>query len=212
MKIIDVTIPLSNKTPVWEGDEEVSITRNALISEGADFNESKLELGVHTGTHIDAPFHVFSDGNTVDKIPMGHLIGKAQVVRIADDVERISRDVLQHANIEKGIKHLLFKTRNSLYWKDKKPRFQTDFSALDASAAEFLVSQGVKLAGIDWFSISPMDDLMTPHVILLRAGIVIVENLNLSDVKPGLYDLYCLPLKLVGTDGAPARVILIQDE
>ncbi len=212
MKIYDISIPLSEQTPVWEGDEKVKISRDTLISAGADYNVSLIEMGVHAGTHVDAPYHVFDDGFGVDRIPLDHLVGRAQVVRIPDEVKTISADVLKRCNIDGEVKHLLFKTRNSQYWKAEKPRFHPDFTALDTSGAAYLAARGVKLTGIDWFSISIMDDLKSPHMVLLKAGIVIVENLNLADVPAGFYDLYCLPLKLVGTDGAPARVILTREE
>ena len=208
MKYYDVTIPISMDTPVWEGDKSVIISRESLISEGADYNVSHLELGAHTGTHVDAPYHVFGSGKTLDQIPLEHFIGKAQVLEIPDHVDRITGKILNNFNIEKGIHALLFKTSNSKLWKKEPCRFQKDYVALDASAAEQLVLKGIKLTGIDWFSISPMDDLVTPHKILLGASILIVENLDLSDVAQGIYTLYCLPLKVVGTDGAPVRAIL----
>lgn len=208
MKIYDITIPLSNETPVWEGDKEVRIWRESLISGGADFNVSRMEMGVHAGTHMDAPYHVISDGSTVDQIPLERMIGKAQVVEVDGEAESINADVLERCGISAGTTRVLFKTHNSSYWNDKPCRFREDFIALDWSGAEWLVAHGIVLAGIDWFSISTMTELRPPHVILLQAGAVILENLDLRQVEAGFYDLCCLPLKLIGTDGAPARVIL----
>lgn len=212
MKIFDITIPLSNQTPVWEGDKEVSITRESLISEGEDFNVSHLSLGAHAGTHIDAPFHAFTDGDTVDRIPLEKLVGSVQVIEIEKNIDLITADVLTRCQLEKGLKRILFKTRNSQYWKEEPYRFSEDYVGLDSSAASFLVALGIQFAGIDWFSISTMQDMIKPHEILLGAGVVILENVNLLNVEPGFYDLYCLPLKLVGTDGAPVRVILTRPE
>lgn len=212
MKIFDITIPLSNQTPVWEGDKEVIISRETQISEEEDYNVARVALNVHSGTHMDAPFHVMKDGRTVDQISLENLIGKAQVVRIGDEVDMIDAEVLKQSHLEKGIKRFLFKTKNSNYWKEEPYKFCEDFVGLDSSAADYLVSVGARLAGIDWFSISPMSDLLNPHKILLGAGIVILENLNLLDIQGGIYDLFCLPLKLVGTDGAPVRAILTREE
>jgi arylformamidase len=209
MKIYDITISLSNETPVWEGDKRVNISQDSMISSGADYNISRLEMSVHAGTHIDAPFHLMADGSTIDQIPLERLIGKVRVIQIAEETEQINASVLNQYVIEPGIKRVLFKTRNSNYWNDEPCRFRDDYIALDSSGAEWLSSKGIVLAGIDWFSISAMDDLMQPHLILLKAGIVIVENLDLRCVEAGIYDLICLPMKLCGTDGAPARVILI---
>jgi arylformamidase len=211
MDIFDITIPLSAKTPVWEGDQGVTITLDERISDGADFNVSRMEMGVHAGTHIDAPFHLFAQGQTVDQIPLDKLVGKAQVIRIPGEIGLISADVLKTIRIEKEISRILFRTRNSIYWREEPCQFRRDFTALDASAVEYLVSLNIKLVGIDWFSISPLADLKRPHEILLKAGVVILENVDLGNIEPGIYDLYCLPLNLVGTDGAPVRAILTRE-
>ncbi len=208
MKIYDISIPLSVQTPVWEGDKGVSITRVATVGSKSDFNISRIEMGVHAGTHIDAPFHTMSDAGKLESIPLEKLVGKTQVVQIPENVKRITAAILTDADIQPGMKKLLFKTRNSKFWKCESPQFRTDFTALDSSAADWLVKFGVELVGLDSFSVSLMDDLVQPHVIMLHAGIVLIENLDLLEVPAGCYDLFCLPLKLVGTEGAPARVIL----
>ena len=208
MKIIDITLPMSNQTPVWEGDKGIIIRQVASLSKGSDFNVSRAEFGVHAGTHIDAPFHVFNYGYTVDKTPLDILIGPVQVVRIDDSIEIITREVLLKAGFVKSTQRLLLKTRNSDYWIKDPYRFNREFVAIDSSAAEFLVEESVSFVGIDYFSISPFIDLKAPHEILLRAGIVILENAYLVNVEPGTYNLICLPLSLVGTDGAPVRAVL----
>ena len=208
MKIIDITLPMSNQTPVWEGDKEIIIRQVTSLSNGSDFNVSRVEFGVHAGTHIDAPFHLFNHGYTVDRIPLDILIGSVMVLRIDDSVEVITREVLLAAGFRKGIKRLLLKTRNTEYWIKEPYRFNRDFVAIDSSAAEFLVEEGASFVGIDYFSISPFNDLKASHAILLQAGIVILENAYLVNVEPGTYGLICLPLSLVGTDGAPVRAVL----
>ena len=206
--IYDITIPINNDTPVWTGDKEVKIQRDRTIAAGADYNVSLLEMGVHTGTHMDAPYHVMDAGGTVDKIPLEQLIGQAQVVVVPPEIESINANFLSFCGLSEGVERVLFKTRNSKFWNDQPLRFREDFIGVDASGARWLTEQGVILAGIDWFSISPMQDLRTPHEILLGAGTVILENLDLRKVPAGSYELICLPLKLMGTDGAPVRAIL----
>jgi arylformamidase len=208
MRIIDITLPLSDQTPVWEGDNGIVIKQVASISKNSDFNVSCVKFGVHSGTHIDAPFHVFNDGNTNEKISLDPLIGPVKVLRIDDSVNVITREVLLASGFRKGIKRLLLKTKNTEYWLKKPWRFNREYAAVDSSAAKLLVDEGISFVGIDYFSISPFNDLKAPHEILLRAGIVILENAYLEDVEPGFYNLICLPLNLVGTDGAPVRAVL----
>lgn len=208
MKIIDITLPMSNKTPVWEGDIGVTINQVTSLSKGSDFNISRAEFGVHTGTHIDAPFHLFNHGYTVDKIPLDKLIGSVQVLWINDSVEVITSEVLVASGFEKGTQRLLLKTKNSEYWIRDPYRFNRKFVGIDSGAADFLVKEGVSFVGIDYFSISPFVNLKAPHEILLRAGIVILENAYLINVEPGTYGLICLPLNLIGVDGAPVRAVL----
>ncbi len=206
--IYDITIPISNDTPVWTGDKEVRIYRNRAIAAGADYNVSLLEMGVHTGTHMDAPYHVNDAGRTVDQIPLEQLVGQAQVVVVPPEIETIDADFLAECRLAAGVQRVLFKTRNSRFWNDQPLRFREDFIGVEASGARWLIEKGVVLAGIDWFSISPMNDLKTPHEVLLCSGAVILENLDLRKVPAGSYELICLPLKLAGTDGASVRAIL----
>ena len=211
MKIIDITLPLSNQTPVWEGDKGITIDQIAFITKGSDFNVSRAELGVHTGTHVDAPFHLDDLGYTVDKIPFNKLIGPVQVLHIDDSIKLITEEVLVKSGLKKSTQRLLLKTRNSQYWVKYPHQFNREYTALDSNAAAFLVREGILFVGIDYFSISPFDDLIAPHQILLKAGVVILENAYLVNVEPGLYNLLCLPLFLVGTDGAPVRAVLTTD-
>ncbi|BBB48768.1 cyclase family protein [Pelolinea submarina] len=206
--IYDITILISKDTPVWTGDKEVKIYRDRSIAAGADYNVSLLEIGVHTGTHMDAPFHVIDAGRTVDQIALEQLIGPAQVVAVPPEIEVIDAGFLSNCGLAAGVQRVLFKTRNSKFWNDQPLRFREDFVGVDTSGVCWLIEKGVILAGIDWFSISPMQDLKNPHEILLRGGAVILENLDLRKVPAGSYELICLPLKLMGTDGAPVRAIL----
>lgn len=210
MKIHDVTIPLSKETPVWEGDKGIRISQVALIRNGRDFNVSRIEMGVHAGTHIDAPRHLFVEGNTVDQISLDRLVGKVEVIRIPDCVDAITPEVLWANGFNKDIKRLLIRSANSNYWRSNPHIFHDEYTAVTTDAARIIAEAKLYLVGIDYFSISPMNDLIKPHQVLLESGVIILENLNLSNVPPGFYDIYCLPLKLIGTDGAPARVILTE--
>jgi len=209
MKIIDISIPLSNETPVWEGDEGVNIRQVSFRGDGSDFNVSRAEFGVHAGTHIDAPFHLFNNGRYVDQIPLEVLVGKATILEIPTTFDTINAEALKAGGFKGGIERLILKTRNTNFWIEDPHTFHNDFIGIDREGADYLVGEGVKLIGLDYFSISPMSDLVRPHEVLLGAGIVIMENVYLVNIEPGEYQLICLPLKLIGTDGAPVRAILI---
>jgi arylformamidase len=210
MTIMDISIPLDPSSPVWQGDSRVQFERISRIQEGSVFNVTSIKMGIHNGTHIDAPKHIIDSAITVDRIPLDVLVGRVQVVEIPENVNVITAEVLDAVTIDPDCPRILFKTTNSTYWVNDPLQFHPDFVALDSSAAHYLVCNGVRLAGIDYFSISPLNDLVNPHLILLEAGVVILENVNLSGVSPGYYRLVCLPLKLVGIDGAPVRAILEQ--
>ena len=211
MKIIDISIPLSGKTPVWEGDKGISIHRVALIENGCDFNVSRIELGVHAGTHIDAPFHVFKNGNTVDQIPLDTLIGNVQVVEIPDGISVIDKNCLMNLNFQDGIDRILFKTSNSIYWETDPFSFKKEYVAINSEGAKYIADMDLRLVGMDYFSVSSYDDLKQPHLTLLDCGIVLLENIDLRSVVPEIYKLICLPLKIIDTDGAPVRAVLLAE-
>jgi arylformamidase len=210
MRTYDISLTISPELPTYPGDPEIFLERTAKIEEGASSNLTRLCIGVHSGTHVDAPFH-FLGGNslTVERLPLNLLVGRAYVLKIPDEVQKITATDLQQAEIPPRTRRLLFKTRNSMLWSRQEKRFQTDFVALDSGAAQYLVDRGVKLVGIDYLSIAPFHQGEATHKILLKAGVVILEGLNLSEVSQGRYTLYCLPVKIAGSDGAPARTILI---
>ena len=211
MKIHDITLTLQAGMVVWPGDPEVELGRIKKIEEGANANVSSIAMGVHTGTHVDAPYHFLSDGDTVENMLLEVLIGKVKVVRIDDHVDVITRDVLERIHLEDGIERVLFKTRNSRYLADYRVGFKEDFVGIDAGASELLVEKGIKLVGIDYLSIAPYKRSRPTHEVMLGAKMVIIEGVDLSHVEAGDYILYCLPLKLKKTEGAPARVILIEE-
>ena len=207
-KIWDISVPLSDTTLVWEGDPSLQIEQVSELPE--EFNVSRLNMGMHVGTHIDAPLHLIKNGKSVDQFPVEILIGPAHVVQVADDVQEINEQDLISAGLNGKVDRLLIKTKNSHYWENSEKHFKRDFAGLSRHGAGYLVNCGVRLVGIDYLSISPLSDLAEPHLILMRHDVIILETLNLSKVEPGWYDLYCLPLNLIGTEAAPARAILVQ--
>jgi len=208
MHIYDVSLTLSPRLPTWPGDNRVVIERIKKIEEGANSNASRLEMIVHSGTHVDAPVHILPAGSGVDHLSLKLLTGRAYVLHLPQ-VDQITATVLENAEIPPRTRRLLFKTRNSEYWSRQLPDFQPEFAAITPDGAEYLVKRGVRLVGVDYLSVAPFKKSRPTHQILLEAGVVIVEGLDLSPVSQGRYTLYCLPLKLDGADGAPARAILI---
>jgi arylformamidase len=211
LKIYDITVEINPELPLWPGDPKVKIERFEKLEAGDNANISRMEMGLHTGTHVDAPYHFLAQGDTLEKIPLDQFIGPAIVIEIASDVTVLTREVLARLPDGSITERVLFKTRNSAHWSERPHRFHPDFVAIDQSGAEFLIERSVKLVGIDYLSVAPFRNSKGTHEALLGAGVVILEGVNLSDVKPGKYQLYCLPLKLGGVEGAPARAVLIGD-
>jgi arylformamidase len=208
MQIYDISVGISPTLAVWPGDPPIEFQRYATIGDVSISNNTMIKMSVHAGTHIDAPNHFFDKADTIEKIPLKVLVGRAYVVDLKNQ-EKITAKELKNAHIPSRTRRLIIKTRNSNYYAKTTSAFQTDFVGVSADGAQFLVERGVKLVGIDYFSISPYHQTEETHRILLQAGVVIVEGLNLCAVSQGRYSLYCLPLKLEGIDGAPARAILL---
>jgi arylformamidase len=204
-RIYDVTLPLSTALPSYPGDPPFEIQVLQSMSAGQSCNLSRLAMGTHAGTHVDAPLHFIPGGASVDRLPLEILVGKARVVEL-DVAGRIERRDLQAADLRDDIRVLL-KTRMS--GQLRGPQFEEDFVHLGEDAARYLVQAGIKLVGIDSLSVEAFGSTQYPaHKALLGAGVVIVEGLDLSEVGAGEYEMTCLPLRLVGGDGAPARVML----
>jgi arylformamidase len=204
-KIYDVSVPLSDETPTYPGDPRVQIAPVQRIANGDACNVSTVALGAHAGTHVDAPYHMLADGGTVDQLPLEILLGKARVVEIGAR-ERVMREDLETLDLRADLR-VLFKTRMS--GQMRVPEFQEDYVYLTADAASYLVQAGLKLVGIDYLSVDRFGSADYPaHQTLLEAGVIVVEGLDLSEVGPGDYDMICLPLRIAGGDGAPARVVL----
>ena len=180
------------------------------IAQGHRSNSSYFRFGSHDGTHVDAPLHFIPDGTPVDQLPLDALVGPAQVIEMPGP-GHVTAAALAAIAWPPGTERALFKTRNSARWDE--PAFYEDYAAVAPDAARWLVDRGVRLVGIDYLSIEAYDPAgaAATHTTLLGAGVVIVEGLDLRAVAPGAYTVMCLPLKFLGADGAPARVLLAAD-
>jgi arylformamidase len=206
--IYDISLPISENLPVWPGDPPVQIRQVMRLDRGDEMTLTRLEMGAHTGTHVDAPAHFVVGGVTVDTLDLEVLIGPALVVHVPG-AGALSSEVLDRLAIPPGTRRLLFRTRNSDLWAHGRTDFCEDFVAITEDGARWLVDCGVRLVGVDYLSVSSYRDPIPPHLVLLRAGVIALEGLNLSAVAPGTYHLVCLPLRIQGAEGAPARALLM---
>ncbi|MFH0799237.1 MAG: cyclase family protein [Pseudomonadota bacterium] len=210
MKIYDVTLALEEGMPIYPGDPPFRRRVVSSLAKGASSELSVIETGTHVGTHVDAPAHMVRGGKRVDRLPLDALVGPALVV----DMRRIKGhiDVPHLKRIGwRGAMRILFRTRNSGRWARARA-FGRSFTALTGDAARFLVDKGIKLVGVDGLSVDGFKSGTHPaHIPLLKAGVVIVEGLNLEGVPAGKYQLFCGPLKIKDGDGAPARVFLVRE-
>ena len=206
MTLYDVSVPLRPGMPTYEGEPGPSLDFQKLIGKGDSANVSVLSLGSHTGTHVDAPHHFLDGESTVEAMSLESLVGPVRVIEHAE-ARHVAAADLAAASLTDGTNRLLLKTPNSRFWDDDE--FHTDFVGLTGDAARWLVERGFLLVGIDYLSIerfrSPEHEV---HKILLSAGVVILEGLDLRRVPAGAYTIVCAPLNVVGADGAPARVFL----
>jgi arylformamidase len=209
-KIYDVSVPIRDGGLVYPGNPEIHISLQQSLALGAGANVSNVSFGSHTGTHVDAEHHFFEQGKGVDQIPLETLMGPAIVLEYGPDTAAVTRADLERHDLA-GAERVLLKTRNSTYLT-QDPTFHKDYTYLAPDGAEYLVGLGVQLVGIDYLSIEQFHSgHHRTHLTLLGAHVVIVEGLNLVDVAPGRYNFYCLPIKLAGCDGAPARAVLVSD-
>jgi arylformamidase len=208
MKIYDVTVPISENVPVYEGDPRVKIDVASAIKNGDAANVTQLCFGAHTATHVDAPNHFIEGTRKVHELDLEKLIGAARVVEFDETVLEIGREHVE--NLE-NVERVLFKTRNSNFWNIASHDFRTDFTYITPEAARVLVEKNIKLVGIDYLSVEKFGSTdFRAHITLLEKEVVILEGLDLREVPPGDYELICLPLKIISEtgDGAPARTIL----
>ena len=207
MTLYDISLTYTEDLPTWPGDPNIQLKQISSIENGEMANVTHLSMCAHSGTHVDAPDHFLGNGKTVERVPLELMVGPAAVVEIRAEGTITTADLIS-AQIPEGIKRILLKTTNSEYWAAGNMVFEEDFLAPDGEAAKYLVELGVEVIGVDYLSVAPFTDPEPTHRILLEAGVLIIEGLDLSGVKPGEYTLFCLPLKIGGADGAPARVLL----
>jgi arylformamidase len=205
MRLIDVSVPLDAELPTYPHNTPFSLEPIKRIARGDSSNVSTLHMSAHTGTHVDAPRHFFDAGAGTESLALELLMGRARVIEIASRAGIAAED-LAPIDLSDDIR-VLIKTHNSRLWGS--PEFHQDYVGVTDSGAKYLVEHGIKVVGVDYLSVEKFHNPGAPaHHVLLGAGTIVIEGLNLRDVDPGVYEMFCLPLRIVGSDGAPARVVL----
>ena len=209
-RIYDISVALRTGGLVYPGNPAISITQQQAISQGAGANVSRIDMGSHTGTHVDAPKHFFDDGAGVDALSLDVLTGPCRLLAFSDAVMCIGEAELRAHDLT-GVSRVLLKTRNSAWLASGSTEFHTDYTYVAPDGAEYLAAIGVTLVGVDYLSVEQFHSgHHRTHRALLERGIVIVEGLQLSEPPAGTYELYCLPVNFAGLDGAPCRAILVE--
>lgn len=209
MPLWDISVPVHPRMITFAGDPAVRIERVLSMAEGGVCNLSKIDSGLHSGTHIDAPLHFIDGAAGVEATPLEALLGPVWVADATAAEAHLTAADIDALGLPAGVERLLFKTRNGALWE--RGEFSEAFIALTEAAARSLAARGVRLVGIDYLSVAPYGDPAPVHVALLEAGVVILEGLDLRAVAPGAYRLACLPVLIPGADGAPARAVLLRD-
>lgn len=203
MALHDVSVPIRPDMPIYHDNPGYAEHLESAIADGATANVTALEMGAHTGTHVDGPSHFYDGAAGTEALDLTAMVGPCQVVELPDrGLEPIDRVCLGAASVPDGTERLLLKTTNSRLWEHDE--FTRDFIRLDGSGAEWTLERGIRLIGIDYLSIGDGD----AHRAILGEPIVALEGLDLRGIAPGPYTLLCLPLRLQATDGAPSRVLL----
>jgi arylformamidase len=207
MKLIDVSVPLDGNLPSYPGNVPFSLDPTKRIARGDSSNVSAIHMSAHAGTHVDAPRHFFDNGAGTDALPLEMLLGRTRVIEITSR-RGIGPDELAPIDLSEDVR-VLIKTYNSRLWG--LAEFQQSYVGVTEAGARHLVGHGIKVLGVDYLSVEEFKRPGAPaHHVLLGGGTIVIEGLNLRDVEPGVYEMYCLPLRIVGADGAPARVVLRQ--
>lgn len=207
---MDISIEISPEMTTWPGAPKTEFSWRRCMKNGDKSNNSNFFMSSHSGTHVDAPFHFVADGDSIEKLSLNTMIGEVFVMDLSskNNLSEISQEDLKEFWPSKNIRRLLLKTKNSKIWADGKRGFDENFCALNESGARWLIENGIELVGIDYLSIQRFKTSPIVHELLLEAKMIIIEGLDLSRVSQGNYELICLPLKLSGLEGAPARVVL----
>jgi len=206
-RVHDISVPIGQGLPTWPGSVGFRMSQAMSIAAGDPANVTRLDMDVHTGTHVEAPLHFLPDGAPLDTVDLERFVGPAVVAAV--DGPEVTPEALAALRLPSGVERLLLKTRNSGAWPTSG-RFNPAYAALTPEAAGWLVERGIRLVGVDYLSVQRYDDDGETHRILMRAEVLILEGLNLADVAPGEYTLVCLPLRLVGTEAAPVRAVLLE--
>ncbi len=202
--LIDISVRLHPDMATWPGSPGLRLHSTRAISRGDGVNESRLDMDVHCGTHVEGPMHFIDGGGAVSDIPLGVLVGPARVEHIpmADEIGARELD-----SVPPGVERLLLRTRNS---DERQPgaAFDEGYVALTLDGAQWVADHGIRLVGVDYLSVQRFADDPETHRVLMRAGVAILEGIDLGGVEAGTYRLTCLPLALHGAEAAPARAIL----
>jgi arylformamidase len=205
MKYHDISLNLSADTVRWATSRPFELDERRRTSRGDHNNSSGVTMSLHSGTHVDAPFHFVPDGATIDQLPLDLFIGPALVHQV--QAQRYITAEHVAAIHFSGVTRVLFKTRNSELLQ--RSDYEPDFVAFSVEAAEALVARGVKLVGLDYLSVAHAGEEQVPvHRAFLDHGVALLEGVDLSRIEPGRYDLICFPLRIRGVDGAPCRAVL----
>ena len=206
-RIHDISLAIEQGLPTWPTSEGFRTRWAMRLDAGDPANVTVLEADVHTGTHVESALHFLADGEPLDRTPIERFVGPALVVQIEGDA--VSATDLDRAGIPEGTMRLLVKTTNSERWARGWGAFDPEYVALTTDAAQWIADRGIELVGLDHLSIQQFGNDGETHRVLLRAGVTILEGLNLAGVAPGTYTLVAAPLKLTGTEAAPARALLL---
>ena len=204
MKLYDISLTLSPQSIRWVTAQPLELIERKRMSRGDANNSSSVHTSVHAGTHVDAPFHFVPDGITIEALPLETFIGPARVCAV-DAGSHITAAEVAKAQLD-GETRVLFKTRNSNLLK--KSEYDASFAPFSVDAAKALVDLGVKLVGLDYLSAAGANEQVPVHRAFLDHGVILLEGVDLSEVPPGRYELFCPPVKLAGSDGAPCRAVL----
>jgi arylformamidase len=203
---IDVSVPIRDGMVCWPGDPKVRVERASDMERGDAATVSRLDLGAHTGTHVDAPVHFVRGGKGIHELAWDDLIGPCRVVHLPEAVAVVTAEVVDGLGVTRG-ERIVLRTRNSGLGWHARP-FMPDYTYLSLDGARRLIERGARTVAIDYLSIAGGGEGPATHHALLSAGVCIIEGLDLAGVGPGRYELYCFPLRVEGGDGAPARVLL----
>jgi arylformamidase len=211
-RLIDVSVRLGDGLPTWPGSSGFGARRVRSIAGGDTANVTEIGMDVHSGTHVEGPLHFLADGASLDSLPLETFLGPVWVDEVSADSDAVTASLLASLEIPDPADRLLLRTRNSGLWESSGGEFRPDYVGLTPDAAHWIADRGMQLVGVDYLSVQRYVDGPETHRTLLRAGVAILEGLNLSGVERGWYTLICLPLRLTGTEASPVRAVLIDED